>query len=482
MRALLILCAAVLWGFLAQTSDAVLGGVLQFNSGGSVVQAPIYQVALGSGGSILWATAPLGVIYQINATTMALISNTTLASPSCTAGTTVILQPTGLFVDDAHSRVYVSYAPAPGTAPCMSVFILNESTRATISSAGYVPASTDGTMYDMALSLHYYDPSSRAFLSVSWLENWGEFGVQLYNVTSDTVSSGGVSISYEQETAISGIHTILYVATTDTFYALVELYAASRYLNFVGIGPCLVQCGSPGSFENQFYIQPFGYNTPIVNSGLFVGMPSTFTSNYIYDVYVSTSDPSQGSYLMQFNNPLTGNNIYGSEIGGNIVAKSAIQFTNQSPLFAVALDETAINGTEGVLFVATSNGQVLKYRYTDPGGTSASLVLVGPNYNVDTWIASPPPLITSQAYSKTTQALYYASSAPAGGIWRVPFYSCGVAASCAACAALDDPYCGWCPLSGTCTTNASCSTGKIFTYTNRAPSPFHPLTNTGRIF
>jgi hypothetical protein len=129
-------------------------------------------------------------------------------------------------------------------------------------------------------------------------------------------------------------------------------------------------------------------------------------------------------------------------------------------MLAVALDETAISSTSGVLFISTSNGQLLKYRYTDPGSGS-SITVTTPNYNSDAVVASTYPIFSFQAYSKTTQAIYLSStSLSSGGIWRVPFYDCGIATSCSSCAALNDPYCGWCPLSGACTTNTSCTTGK----------------------
>jgi hypothetical protein len=199
-------------------------------------------------------------------------------------------------------------------------------------------------------------------------------------------------------------------------------------------------------------MEPFYANSALSTSGLWVsGGPMTFTASYSYSVFYSTSTPTQGSYLVQFSNPIVTSQPY--------TPKSAVAFPTQSSLLAAALDETAISSSAGVLFISTNNGQLLKYRYSDPGG-STTLSVTTPNYNSDTQVSSANPAFSYQTYSKTTQVVYLSSSSSSGGIWRVPFYYCSAATTCSSCAALNDPYCGWCPLGGICTTNTSCPTGE----------------------
>jgi hypothetical protein len=454
---------ALFFGLLAclvRPGFAVIGGVLQFTQNGTAVQAPIYQVALGSGGAILWAVAPGGLLYQINATTMQYISSTALSAPTCTPGAVILGLPTCLFVDDVHARIYVCYAPNPGGA-CMNVFILN-STAGVISSAGYQPInSQENTDYNLDISQHYYDPSSRMLASLSYLPGGQEFGIQLYNVSSDTVDTGGIQIDgFPILPAVSFVSAIWYLSSTDTLYILCDYILASTITYFFNEITFFSGVSAGGDLPpGSQPLKPFYFPPPISTDGQFVAGPMTFTSAYNYAVFASSSIPSQGSYLLQFSNPFV--------IASPYTPKGAVPFPTQPGMLAVALDETAINSTSGVLFVSTSNGQLLKYRYNDPGG-STTISVVTPNYNTDTLVASTYPVFSYQAYSKTTQAIYLSSaSSTGGGIWRVPFYDCGVATSCSSCAALDDPYCGWCPLSGVCTTNASCGTGETTPQTPR---------------
>jgi hypothetical protein len=166
----------------AVPAGAVMPGVLQFSQGNAAVQGPIYQVALGSSGGILWAVAPGGILYQINATTMQYMSETVLSPPLCSGSAINLGIPTCLFVDDSHSRVYVCYAPNPGL--CTNLFIVNAATLSVLASASYQPA---GNVNNLPLTQHYYDAGSRMLASLSYQPSSGsEVGIQLYNVTADS--------------------------------------------------------------------------------------------------------------------------------------------------------------------------------------------------------------------------------------------------------------------------------------------------------
>jgi hypothetical protein len=461
-RAIVSALLLALLACIARPAGAVIPGVLQFSEGNATVQGPIYQTGLTSSGTILWATAPGGLVYQINATNMQYISSTTLPSPTPSCSGTVFLGlPTCLFTDDTRGRVYVCYAPTSGT--CMSLYILN-ATMGVVSSVSYAP-TTSSAIYNLPLSQHYYDPASRMFASLSYVPGNIEFGIQLYNVSSDSVRSGAILVDAQANNPPNGISGILYTASGDTLYIFYyyipsspHFYDEIGYITGVSAGGSLPAGNEP--------LAPFFASSLLTTSGQFVSGPLTFTSSFTYSVFYSTSIPSQGSYLFQFGNPIaTGDSVYS--------AKSAISFPTQPSFLAVALDETAVNSTSGVLFISTSNGQLLKYRYTDPG-SGLSIAVTTPNYNTDTQVSSANPTFSFQSYSKTTQSIYLSSPSLTGGIWRVPFYDCGAATSCSSCAALNDPYCGWCPAP------------RVRRLTNRPPqtasipSPRH--TNPGILF
>jgi hypothetical protein len=233
-RDMRLLVLALCVGYFALPCLAVMGGVLQFSQGNATVQGPIYQTGLTSSGTVLWATAPGGIVYQINATSMQYISSTTLSSPSPSCSGTVYLGlPTCLFTDDAHGRVYVCYAPTSGT--CMSLYILN-TTLGIVSSVSYAPV-TSGAVYDLPLTAHYYDPSSRMLASVSWLSGSGEQGIQLYNVSSDTLHTGGISVD-ALYIAPLGIDGVVYSSVGDTLYILYHfIYTPPHFYNEIGFIP-----------------------------------------------------------------------------------------------------------------------------------------------------------------------------------------------------------------------------------------------------
>jgi hypothetical protein len=456
---------SALFACLVLQAGAVMPGVLQFSQGNATIVAPLYQVALSSSDTILWAVAPGGLVYQINATTMQYITSTTLSAPSCGAVSYYLATPTCLFTDDTHGRVYACFAPTTGA--CMNIFILNAATLATVASVGYTPLPTT-TAYTLSLTQHYYDSSSRMLASASYSNGGVHLGIQLYNVSSDSLASGA-SVN-GQPLSVNNVGGITYsnAGGIDTLYVFSDYSSASGGAFYNPIYTFASVSAGGTQAPSTTYIQPFFTSSNVPGSGQFVSGPMTATTSYLYAAFDSTVIPSQGSYLLQFTKPL-------STSGGSYSPKSAIAFPAQTSLLTVALDETAISATSGVLFVSTSSGQLLKYRYSDPGG-STTISVASPNYNSDTQVSSVNPGFSYQAYSKTTQAIFLSSPASSGGIWRVPFYDCAPATSCSSCTALNDPYCGWCPLSGTCTTNGSCSTGKI-SPTNRAnplPLPHKP--------
>jgi hypothetical protein len=463
-------------------SVALMGGVLQFTQNGSPVQAPIHQVALGSSGTILWAVAPGGVVYQINATTMQLINSTTLTAAVCNGGgefAEFLVSPTCLFVDDTHNRVYACYAPQAG-GNCMSLFVLNEATMAVLSQAAYIPYSATcdnyytesgdpANAYQLPNTVHTYDSASRMLASVSWSPNFAQIGIQLYNVSSDSVTTDAIPVSAQNdEFSFNTLAGIQYEASTDAIYLYWDYsYALGihrGHINYVSTLPGVSTRFAPPSEQpfNQNYVEPFQLSS-ILPAGFYTPGAPVYTSSYVYVVYTSLSAPSLGSYVLQFQNPPVASNVQGS-----LTPKSAVPFPSVPNFLSLAIDETAVSATEGVLFISTTSGQIYKYLHTDPGG-SASMTVLTPNYNSDTLVSSSYPTLSYQSYSKTARAIYLSSAVQPGGLWMVPFYSCSAATTCAACAGLDDPYCGWCPLSGTCTTNSSCATGKF-----SVPFPFLP--------
>jgi len=421
----------------------ILDDVLRFTQNGSPVRVPIQQVALGSNGAILWAAAQDGVLYQINATTMAYINSTTLA--------TTVGFASGLFVDDTFGRVYACYAASAGVN-AISVFLINSATLAQVTTA--CTFNPSGSTPNLFATQHFYDPLSRKLASITYFSNTGSFiGYHAITVASDSCSAVDFTI-HTQLTSITGVQ---YTNSTDSL--VMWTYTQSQngqwlqqLLFFSAIS------SESGSFSATTIdsAPPFGGSVSPPFAGTasggnleYLSGPMTFTSTYDYAVYISSTVPSNGSAVVQYANPVTSASPY--------TPKGMVTFPTEPTMLAISLDETAISSTAGVIFISTTDGQLKKYRYSDDG--TNPMAVTTPNYNSGTFIDSPPPYISSQVYSKTTQSIYLASGTTAGGVWRVPFHSCHTATSCTTCIALNDPYCGWCPLGNLCGTLSICSTG-----------------------
>jgi hypothetical protein len=289
----LVVFGLALVACLVTPAVAVMGGVLQFTQNGSPVQASFYQVALGSSGTVLWAVAPGGVLYQINATTMQYMNSTTFTAPSC-SGSIVPGIPTCLFVDDTHSRVYACFAPAVGN--CMSLFIFNPLTSTVQAKISFSPPQNLGTAYNLPLSQHAYDSASRMFAAFAYLPNNAntEVGINLYNVSADSfvsinsfAPSGGVIglITY-----VSGMQ---YTSATDSLTLWVENLSASYFDNYL-----FVASGVSSSVTfSPLDLNPFYANQSVSISGKYFSGPLTFSSSYDYAMFASTTNPSQGSIL-----------------------------------------------------------------------------------------------------------------------------------------------------------------------------------------
>jgi len=426
----------------------VLDDVLRFTQNGSPVRVPVQQVALGSGGTILWAAAQNGILYQINATTMVYINSTTLSSTATVA--------TGLFVDDTFNRVYACYVISTTAIN----FIVNSITGVVITSCPITPFTLGSTAYDLSLTKNFYDPASRRLGSVFWVPSTtsGEMGYHDIVVTSDTCTPNRDESLDFLYTALSGVQ---YINSSDTlvlwFYYSTSGGIWKQDINFFESWSTQASGGDPDFSPSTISNAPPYTGTGGIFSGLvsagnyeYLSGPMTFTSAYSYAVYISNLVPSSGSAVVQYVNPI-------SYPGGTYTPQSLTTFPTELTMLAISLDETAINSTSGVIFMSTTDGQVKKYRYGQTG--SGPMSVATPNYNNGTFIDSPPPCISSQIYSKTTQSIYLVSSTTAGGVWRVPFHSCHVATSCTTCIALNDPYCGWCPLANLCGILSTCSTG-----------------------
>jgi len=421
----------------------ILDDVLRFTQNGSPVRVPIQQMALGSNGTILWAAAQNGVLYQINATTMVYINSALLSSTVTVA--------TGLFADDTLGRVYACYV----TSTTAINFIVNSTSGAVITSCSITPYTQASTIYNLPATKSFYDSISRRLGTVFWVAG-GEIGYHDIIVTSDTCSPNrDVSLQVPYDILFG----VQYFNSSDTLalWSLTQGGFWKQEVSSIGSWSALASDAAPAFSPSLIYNAPpyTGTGLPFagsIGSGNYeyLSGPMTFTSAYSYAVYVSNLVPSDGNALVQYANPI-------SASGASYVPQSLTIFPTELSMFAISLDETAINSTSGVIFMSTTDGQVKKYRYSQIGSNPMSVTT--PNYNSDTYIDSPPPCISSQVYSKPTQSIYLASSVTAGGVWRVPFHSCHIATSCTTCIALNDPYCGWCPLGNLCSTLSTCSTG-----------------------
>jgi hypothetical protein len=396
-------------------------------------------------------------LYQINATTMIYMNSITLSSEAYGA----VGVATGLFVDDTFGRVYACYAsPTGGTT--MSIFIVNSSTGTQVNSdCSYTPIGTSNPI--LPLTMHFYDPTSRKLGSISYVPISGSFmGYHVINVASDlcTIPHADLQLA-RPATTLSGVQyyspdtLALWISNQEPDIWQQEIVFLVNISSKSGLD-------NPTSTDTINSAPPFivGENPPFAGATYgnssgnlqYASGPMTFTTNYDYAVYISTITPSNGSMIVQYTNPLVNNDT------GDYIPKGMVSFPTELTMLAISLDENAISSTSGVIFISTTDGQLKKYRYSDLGGSNPMTVTT-PNYNTVTYIDNPPPTISIQTYSKSTHSIYLASSSNNGGIWRIPFYDCSVATTCAICSGLNDPYCGWCSTTSTCSTRTGCSNG-----------------------
>jgi len=252
---------------------------------------------------------------------------------------------------------------------------------------------------------------------------------------------------------------VTYLPASDTI-VMITLLQGSSFTQEVYVAPnsgtIQSHSGHPVGTNSAFLENgpPYGNVIPAppafsgsIASGNLEFLTSQFfsTTSYEYNIYYSTKVPSGGSLLAQF--------LPWPETIASGQPKTSWLFPNDPFSRFVGADETT-----GVVFISTNNGNMKKYKYTDLGSVNAMNITTS-YYNSDTLVDSSNPAFSYQAFSKNHQVIYLASQT-SQGIWRVPFYTCGTATTCTSCVALNDPYCGWCPLSATCTPNtlAACST------------------------
>jgi len=164
------------------------------------------------------------------------------------------------------------------------------------------------------------------------------------------------------------------------------------------------------------------------------------SNSYVYVTYQTTF--SQGSAIVQFSLPILPAN-------GATTPRTLIFDFDHQYLNSAISDET-----KQVLFVATGQGQIFKYSYIDSG-----YIILNSSYNANNnLIEDNTPNLNSQLPDLTNNRIFYASSDDNGGVWMMPLYACSYQTSCNSCVSLGDPYCGWCSLSSSCTTQSNCST------------------------
>jgi len=419
-----------------------MNGVKKAQMNGCPLQVPIYDIAYEATENRLFALGFGGMVYQIDADTM-IVTNSTNVD---TSGDYYAREGLSIFINDTVNRFYVIYAA--------DYYIGNQYAQ----SISYMGDTNNLTQY--AIYIGQASLQSPIYTRVVY----DLFGARLFYIYSDPANT------YTQIDEVA--------LNLNSFSYTKYVYIDSHNINVddgIFISDSLLIWGwthSGNSFTNHIYefipyssysntnpIDPAGV-TVVLNGGQYYN-PSTTTppfgnlfgsgnlgfqplgiwesSTSVYTIYQSTA--LSGSAFNQIPFPI--NNA------SHTVPRSLILFPIQQYLTLSIVDET-----KQVAFIATGQGQVQKYSYSN-----INYMILNSTYNFDNnLIDEIAPNLDSQISNLINSRIFYASSDDNGGIWMMPLSACEYQTSCADCISLGDPYCGWCPLSNSCTTQSTCAT------------------------
>jgi len=128
-------------------------------------------------------------------------------------------------------------------------------------------------------------------------------------------------------------------------------------------------------------------------------------------------------------------------------------------ILAVIPDLEADSSTP-VCFVVTTDGQIQVKRCLVTGDGYLNILGIINEEEQDILVSGTTarPTLDGVIHSSADQVMFVSSSAPGGGVWRVPYHDCSIYTTCAECVARP-PYCGWCLGTSTCGLSANCTQG-----------------------
>src|SRR6185437_7514683 len=446
---LLLILGAVVNGQQSCNSSSVMNGVKKAQMNGCPLQVPIYDIAYEATENRLFAIGFGGMVYQIDADTMIVTnsSNIDLYPFNAREGLSV-------YVNDTINRLYaifviiLSETNPPVFANSLSYMVDTHNLTVYSSYTGnnaIIPSIYTKTVYDIIGNRIFYIYTSASSYSprIDEVQLGAESFTYIKNVIIDEASiyvGGGLYLS-------GNLYVWAYLNSGSFFEPKVyTFYPYSSYSNGQPVqddGKIQVGNGVPYNTSDPANGPPFqGFilTTPPLNFG-YKSITQIPSNSYVYVTYQTTY--SQGSAIVQFSLP--------------IIPITNRQMTPRTLIFDFDnqfLNSAIPDETKQVLFVATGQGQVQKYSYYDIG-----YIVLNNTYNFDNNLIDEfASNLDSQIPDLTNNRIFYASSDDNGGIWMMPLYACSYQTSCNDCISLGDPYCGWCPLSDSCTTQSNCST------------------------
>jgi hypothetical protein len=431
----LVLFVAILWLFSArQVECTVMNGIIAATLNGSPLQAPIYAIAYETSTNKIWAASSGGLIYVINATTLAVINSTNVDVAPYAAGAAI-----SIYVNTALGRFYVTFQDT-NTADTTYVTSLNyigDTIALTMVASNTGRTSTLPSAYTVTS----YDPLSNSLFLMYLDAGSGSWRVDQMNVSNNAF-------------ALVKFNTIV-----QPQFSMVSSLFFSTNLNYWG------HSGAGINFDNQVFvfsnyaayvsgnpISALGENEVMNGAPLASNLTAYFQGNigtgnlkyvptpilyestlYVYATHNSLI-PNSGSAIVQYTIPI-------AATAATVTPRSTVIFPSGANFASTGVDET-----NHVLFVSTTKGTVLKYSYTDSGFIAPSALPYNANANS---LDARNPTIGAQIVDATNSRIFYASGDTSGSVWMMPFSACSYQNSCSACTALADPYCGWCVLAGT---------------------------------
>jgi len=416
---------------LLQPSVSVIPNVLRLTDGGEPLEIPVYSLALHKSENLLFIGSGDGILYKADSTTMELVDSATIVPLQVN---TKLL---GVELDENKNHVYVLADFDDG----VEVLIVNASNLAEIDS--------DSPSTNKALGSFFVESEEMLGVFVFW-DSADRIEIYRYDVSGSSLPAPDnifFDFLFDKEppafligndTLVLGYKSNAASFTNKAFFLenVLEVSDGSGEQNaFLDNGPPypLVEDTAPFSGDN------------VNGNHKFLPQNAISWNNEIFATYISTTVPSKGSAIVKIPRDLSDDEVY----------LLSLHIFDDFQVNSLFFDSIVTPSGNGILFLGTNEGELLKYTVNHT--TDGEIFIPDNPFNEETIVDAQIPPFTGLYPDPENREIYLFSSDLNGGVWKVPFSSCELKTDCGSCLSFQDPYCGWCPLQGACTTEQECT-------------------------